>query len=95
MGIDIKYVCDRCKHSQDTDEQMWWVSLHINNKMHTGSYGAAAKPEHSKLWCRKCTDHFHLTPQPLEKRDLTIPPTFEIVLENLISDMVANALDNQ
>ncbi len=59
--IVTTYTCDKCGHSQETDEQMW--NLGITVEHHGRLTGNYASPAANALWCRKCVETLALLPQ--------------------------------
>lgn len=89
--IITKYVCDRCGHEQDTDEQMWAVGIMCDYRL-SNSY-ARADVKHKAMWCRTCTDTLNLTPVQKAAIDAPepAPPSIEDILREIVREEIAGA----
>ena len=86
--IVTTYTCDRCGHSQPTDDQMWTVIVGINSG-HYASQMPYKKRE--ALWCRTCVEKLHLMPpHVLKPADLPPPPTLEDMIREIVADEVGS-----
>jgi hypothetical protein len=98
MAVETTYICDRCKTRQDTSEGMWKIYIAIthwaNYTPSLRDFGVVPDIKQTNLWCRECTNLFHLTPSPKEK-PAPSPPTFEDLLQELVGEMVADAINDQ
>ena len=96
MSIVTKYVCDRCGHSQDTNNQMWEVAVCVQHL--DSSEGPLKKayrwlPKGTPIWCRKCCDEIGLIGNwkpPVEAPSLA-PPTLEDKLREIIQEEIEAA----
>ena len=96
MSIVVTYVCDRCGHSQATDQQMW----HVGVKVALHGYGtprAKFGPYETGgmlLWCRPCVDKLQLLGFPVEAKKLPVEEQPALVtLEDKIREIVRNELE--
>jgi hypothetical protein len=79
--IVTTYSCDRCGHSQTTDDQMWGISVHLSHN------GTTHVPQHKQLWCRKCVEVVGIfPPRPSAKKAETRAPT--PTLEDMLREMI-------
>ena len=92
MAKNVSYTCDRCNHTQDTEEQMWETGVLLR---HTGSrqhYSINFTPQFEQLWCRKCVESIGLLAPPKSERKEPIPsPTLEDMIRDIVSEEISNA----
>ena len=87
MPIVTKYVCDRCQHTQDTDDQMWNLGIYLSgarsyyHSMHT-------PPTRAALWCRACVETIGLLPGEKPADPAPAPPTFEDMIRAIVREEV-------
>ena len=85
MPVNTTYVCDRCGHSQDKDEQMWNVGIFYG---HVRQSASMQKPS---LWCRKCCDELQIILTP--KAAASEPPPVVLTLEDKIREIVREEME--
>lgn len=88
MAIVTTYSCDKCRHSQKTDDQMWKIKVAYNTLR---SYGSADYwSSRAQLWCRRCLENAGLVvAAPDTKRDAP-PPNPPPTLEDLVREIAAD-----
>lgn len=85
--IKTEYICDHCKKSQPTPEQMWNVGVDVY------AFNTSAPrhwmPKHlPSLFCRSCVDKFDLlTPKKEE------PPAPPITIEDIITEICGEMIE--
>lgn len=92
--ITTTYKCDKCGHTQDTDLNMWTLSIHTTCVNPYNPPFAAR----SVLWCRSCV----LPTQLIYTRDghddaegKPIPePSFEELLKDLLRPMIEEIVES-
>ena len=90
MGVETKYVCDRCGHTQESSDQMWNVGISYT------TYHAPVRPDisYKHLWCRRCLVAAGiLSSSEAERKKLDVPepeirPSFEDMLRSLVEEVV-------
>lgn len=92
MPIVTTYVCDRCKASQDTEDQMWHVAI---QRAHYGSdrYHNVDKPYPPVLWCRPCCEATHVLGPLILFANWVEPPA--ITMEDLIRQIIKDEQESQ
>jgi hypothetical protein len=91
MGIITKWVCDRCKASADTHNQMWYVSV---GYVSVEYYSIRPTKRNEQLWCRKCCDDFQIiTDQPKQKEGE--PPAPVMTLEDKVREIIREEIEGQ
>ena len=87
--IKTTYTCDRCGHTRETGDQMWYVRVVIS-QFHASSRVSGASVE--KLWCRECVEGFGHLPQSVPTTPP--PPTKEESFEDMLRAIVRDEIDN-
>jgi len=87
MAIEMKYICDRCKASQDTAEQMWDVAITCEaNNLYRGQYYAPTKQQQA-MWCRKCVDAVGvMAPMILRAESQPVKSTIEDMIRAIVRE---------
>ncbi len=91
MPVTKLYVCDRCGKTQENDEKdMHYVGIQVTDIY--PRYASSSAGINQKVWCRKCLVEVGIVSwtQP----DATPPPT-PPTLEDMIHEIVADAVANQ
>lgn len=85
MAVEIKYVCDKCGHTQATDDQMWSIGIAIVWARGTLSDSNLNKKQ---LWCRACIEKLGLLPPkpPAVKPDPA--PTLEDMIREIVREEI-------
>ena len=88
MSVKTTYTCDRCGHSQETNEQLWTLTASLNSFLLT--YSTTKK---SALWCRNCVEQFGLLPIIEKEKNKVIEPgpTLEDLLRAIIRSEIKDA----
>ena len=94
MAVVTSYVCDRCKHEQQSNakpREMFVIGIGIHWVQH--------RPEklnlaHQQLWCDNCCKEVGIRAE-VQFRELNAPepsrPTFESMLREIIREEISNA----
>ena len=89
MSIRTTYTCDRCNHSQPTNEQIWNVAVSVWHDGHSEPKLYELHPK-SEMWCRKCVEELGIL-QPYKLPAPHVPET-EPSLEDQIREIVRDEL---
>lgn len=89
MSRNVSYTCDKCGHTQDTEDQMWETGVLLR---HTGGrhiYSSNFTPSFEQLWCRKCIVSVGLLAPSIKKEsEPTTPPTLEDMIRDIVSEEI-------
>lgn len=89
--IKVIFICDRCKHEQDSNKQMWEIGVRFR---HHENYQDKMELGHStnntQLWCRKCIEELGYIEAP--KNDPPKPEVFES-FEDKIREIVRSEIE--
>lgn len=96
MAIETKYVCDRCKHEQDTDNQMWTVRVFFNHNIHSWRPSNSDTVTLRALWCRKCREEVGLLSisKAAYNKDKPPPAPKPLTLEEMIYAIADQAIED-
>ena len=91
MAVKTQYICDRCGHSQENNNQMWDFEMNLYNSE------SRSRGKHrctTVMWCRTCVEHFGWLPRNPEKQKENPLPIPTPSLEDLIREIVKDELSN-
>jgi hypothetical protein len=91
MAIETKYICDKCGHTQATNNQMWHIC--IGHGHAEGNYDPAYYKTHQQLWCRKCIEKVGILcgdANPKEQTPPQLPPSLEDIMREIMREEIAN-----
>lgn len=86
MAIVTTYTCDKCGHSQKTDEQMWHIGVAVSHRQSLRD----TTPAVTALWCRACVVNIGLFPTAAPAGEPRYKP--QPTLEEMIREIVYKAL---
>jgi hypothetical protein len=81
MTVVVTYGCDRCGHTQNTEDQMWTVEALVYHQTRPDLYSRGSARQKPQLWCRACCDALGILPQAPTKKT---PAPDPVTLESLI-----------
>lgn len=86
-GVETKWVCDRCGHTQPTNEQMWNVAVAAKS-----IDSSAWSYQSSAMWCRNCMIRIGVLPPAVHipaqmKAAPESPLTLEQQLRKIIGEI--------
>ena len=95
MPIITAYVCDRCGHSQPTDDQMWQVGVACHTTRST-VYSLASDYrtfQSTRMWCRGCCETVGVLPPagPRKGEMAMAQPSFEDIVRDIIREEIEAA----
>lgn len=96
MPVVVKYICDYCGKSHDSNDQMWELSIFLRNNSLAQRYiGQGGEFRHKQLWCRGCCANVGIAfEHEAEAPKLPTPPTLEDMLREIIRDEIQDAKEN-
>ena len=86
--IVTKYTCDRCGHTQNTNDQMWSVGVFA----WIGWRRESTAPRKECLWCHDCCVQYGLL--PTSPTETVQPLAQETSLEDIIRGIVKQEMLN-
>ncbi len=93
MPVKNLYICDHCEKTQeDEPKDMHFISIRVQESSPRYSSSIGGKEKHKQLWCRKCLVEAGIV--DWKTPDATPPPT-PPTLEDMIHEIVADAMANQ
>ena len=90
MGLETKYNCDKCGHTQTTPRQMWHIC--IGHGPIEGNYDPAYYKTHQQMWCRSCMEGTGILKgdaSPETKTPPELPPTLEDILRQIMREEIS------
>lgn len=87
MGVKITYICDKCGHVQDTEQQMWKLQVSLTHFSASLNYSTTKR---EGLWCRPCIEALGLLPIPGKTPPAL--PTPNLSLEDIVREIVTDCL---
>ena len=91
MAVETKYICDRCKHSQESLVQMWGGSFAL------APYGNRAYYDRKVLWCRSCcvelglikpSDHLESDKKVTPQEFPSLSAQLEAIMREIVRDEI-------
>ena len=83
--IKTTYTCDKCRHEQEDNDQMWEIGVVVQHHGHPAY--TKEDPKVKGLWCRKCVEGLGLLPlnggKPSDE-----PPPEPPSLEEMVREIV-------
>jgi len=90
MTINTTYECDRCHVISPKRDDVRGIAIIVSNSSYQTTAHAKVFDKH---WCLSCLKRFDLVPQPAVDKP-SPPPTLEDIILEMVSDAVADAMDN-
>lgn len=91
--IVTTYTCDKCGHSQDTNDQMWSIGILIDDYPTSSPSYSSRVPNPNRLWCRACVESLGLLPRAKDAPPLPTPlPTLEDMVREIVREEVEEAV---
>lgn len=91
MGIETKYSCDKCGHSQPTASQMWHICIGYGSL--ESNHAPAYYETHQQMWCRNCMENQGILRgdnNPKEKIPSEPSPTLDDILRQIMREEISN-----